>query len=138
MRKKKLCSQFGRKLQDCKGSFNNDKYLDPSLIQWASSEYNQLGESKVTMDHMKDVIETIKPNDALKIGQFGMFFMTADERLYDRMCEPWQKKGKSKSDETPMSKLIFAKEQADLVRDQVIAHVPAECWQTTQHLSHKA
>ena len=87
---------------------------------------------------MKEVIEVIPPKDALKLGQFLMFFMNIKERLYDRMCEEWQKGGKTATDDTPLQKLLLAKEQADLVRDQVIEAIPKEYWQQSQHLSHKA
>ena len=81
---------------------------------------------------MKEVIETISPTDALKLGQLSMFFMNVKERLYDRMCANAWKEGR----ETQFSKLLLVKNQTDLIRDQVIGAIPKEYWQQSQHLSH--
>ena len=99
---------------------------------------SKLGSAKVTHEHMEEVIEVIPPKDALKLGQLSMFFMNIKERLYDRMCEEWQRGGKTANDDTPMKKLLLAKQQADLVRDQVIEAIPKQYWQQSQHLSHCA
>ena len=82
---------------------------------------------------MKEVIETISPTDALKLGQLSMFFMNVKERLYDRMCANAWKEGK----ETQFSKLLLVKNQTDRIRDQVILAIPKEYWQQSQHLSHR-
>ena len=81
---------------------------------------------------MKEVIETIRPTDALKLGQLSMFFMNVKERLYDRMCANAWKEGK----ETQLSKLLLVKNQTDRIRDQIIVAIPKEYWQQSQHLSH--
>ena len=121
--------KFGQ-LNESNGSFDNERYVDPQL----ADEYpnSKLGNSRVTHEHMKEVIETIRPTDALKLGQLSMFFMNVKERLYDRMCANAWKEGK----ETQLSKLLLVKNQTDLIRDQIIVAIPKEYWQQSQHLSH--
>ena len=131
-----LKKKFGQHLNEASGTFDNSRYVDP----WLKDEYpnSKLGDAKVTHEHMKEVIEVIPPKDALRLGQLSMFFMNIKEKLYDRMCEEWQKGGKTATDDTPLNKLLLAKQQADLVRDQVIEAIPKEYWQQSQHLSHHA
>ena len=135
VRKTLLKKKFGQ-LNESNGSLDNERYVDPQL----ADEYpnSKLGNSRVTREHMKEVIETISPTDALKLGQLSMFFMNIKEKLYDRMCEDWKKGGRTATDDTPISKLLLAKNQADLVRDQVIGAIPKKYWQQSQHLSHYA
>ena len=127
--KNSLKKKFGQ-LNELSGSFDNERYVDPQL----ADEYpnSKLGNSRVTHEHMKEVIETISPTDALKLGQLSMFFMNVKERLYDRMCANAWKEGR----ETQLSKLLLVKNQTDLIRDQIIVAIPKEYWQQSQHLSH--
>ena len=120
------------------GSWSNDRYVDPWLVDQGYCPNSKLGNARITHDHMKEVIEVIPPKDALKLGQLSMFFMNIKEKLYDRMCEEWQKGGKTAKDDTPLNKLLLAKNQADLVRDQVVQAIPQQYWQQSQHLSHRA
>ena len=131
-----LKKKFGRTLHEASGSFDNTRCVDPLLKDWYPE--SNLGSAKVTHEHMKEVIEVIPPKDALQLGQLSMFFMNIKERLYDRMCEEWKKGGKSASDDTPLQKLLLAKAQEDLIRNDVIKAIPKERWQQSQHLSHNA
>ena len=138
VKEEELKAKFGNVLTKESGSWSNDRYIDPWLMDQGYCSNSNLGNARITHDHMKEVIDVIPPKDALKLGQISMFFMNIKERLYDRMCEEWQKGGKTAKDDTPLNKLLLAKNQADLVRDTVVAAIPKQYWQQSQHLSHHA